>query len=75
MQDMGSTPGSGRFPGEGNLLQCSRLGNPMDRAAWWALGHGVAESDTVSVKIFREEERPVLRFSCSRCCRHEQVIK
>ena len=38
----------------------------MDRAAWWAVGHGVAESDRVSVTVFREEERPVLRYSCSR---------
>ena len=31
--DMGSVPGSGRFPGEGNSnpLQCSCLENPMDR--------------------------------------------
>ena len=34
--DMGSTPGSGRSPGEGNgnPLQYSCLGNPMDRGAW-----------------------------------------
>ena len=35
---MGLTPGSGRPPGEGNgnLLQYSGLGNPMDREAWRA---------------------------------------
>ena len=40
-------PGSGRSPGEGNgnPLQCSCLENPMDRGAWWATVHGVAESD------------------------------
>ena len=34
----GSIPGSGRSPGEGNgnPLQNSCLGNPMDRGAWWA---------------------------------------
>ena len=34
---MGSIPGLGRFPGVGNdnSLQCSCLGNPMDREAWW----------------------------------------
>jgi len=41
--------GLGRFPGEGNgySLQCSCLGNPMDRGAWWAAFHGVTkESDS-----------------------------
>ena len=40
-------PGSGRSPGEGNgnPLQYSCLGNPMDRGAWWAAVRGVAESD------------------------------
>ena len=35
-RDMGSIPGSGRYPGEvnGNPLQYSCLGNPMDREAW-----------------------------------------
>ena len=34
----GSIPGSGRSPGEGNgnPVQYSCLGNPMDRGAWWA---------------------------------------
>ena len=27
-------------------LQCSCLGNPMNRGAWWATVHGVAESWT-----------------------------
>ena len=46
--DLGSVPGSGRSPGEGksNPLQHSCLGNPMDRGAWWATVHGVAESQT-----------------------------
>ena len=45
--DMGSIPGLGRSLGEGNgnPLQYSCMGNPMDRGAWWALVHGVAESD------------------------------
>ena len=35
--DVGSIPGLGRSPGEGNgkPLQCSCLENPMDRRAWW----------------------------------------
>ena len=41
--DAGLIPGSGRSPGEGNgnPLQYSCLGNPMDRRAWWATVHGV----------------------------------
>ena len=45
--DMDSITGSGRSPGggNGNPLQYSCLGNPMDRGAWWATVHRVAESD------------------------------
>ena len=45
---MGSTPGLRRSPegGNGNALQYSCLENPMDRGAWWATVHGVAESWT-----------------------------
>ena len=44
--DLGSIPGSGRSPGEGNgnLLQYYCLENPMDRGAWQATVHGVAKS-------------------------------
>ena len=43
--DMGSIPGSGRFPGEGNgnPLLYSCLGNLMVRGAWWATVHGVTK--------------------------------
>ena len=45
---VGSISGSGRSPGEGNgnLLQYSCLGNPMDRGAWRATVYGVAKSRT-----------------------------
>ena len=40
---LGSIPESGRSPGEGNgnPLQYSRLGNPMDRGAWRTIVLGV----------------------------------
>ena len=46
--DLGSTPESGRSPGEGNdnPLQYSCLENPMDRGAWWATVNGVTKSWT-----------------------------
>ena len=39
-------PESGRFPGEGNgnLLQYSCLGSPMEKGAWQATIHGVAKA-------------------------------
>ena len=45
---MGLIPGSGKSPGEGNgnPLQYSCLGNPMDRGTWRAAAYGVTrESD------------------------------
>ena len=46
--DMGSIPGSGRSPGEGNgnPLRYSCLENPIDRGAWLATVHEVAKSQT-----------------------------
>ena len=46
-EDLGSIPGSGRSPGEGNgnPLQYSYLENHMNRGVFWATGHGVAKLD------------------------------
>ena len=43
-RDVGSIPGSGRYPGIGNdnLLQYSCLENSMNWEAKWAIVHGVA---------------------------------
>ena len=45
--DLGSIPGLGRCPGEGNNypLQYSCLENSIDRGAWWATVHGLQRVD------------------------------
>ena len=47
-RDLGSIPRSGRSPGDGNgnPLQYSWLGNPMDRGTWQAIVRAVAKSQT-----------------------------
>ena len=46
--DLGSVPGLGRSPGEGNGYppQYSCVDNPIDRGAWPATVHGVSKSGT-----------------------------
>ena len=48
--DTGSIPGLGRSSreGNGNPLQCSHGGNPMDRGTWWATVHEVAEESDMT---------------------------
>ena len=43
-------PGLGRSPreGNGNPLQCSCLGNPMDRGAWQATVHRVKKESEMT---------------------------
>ena len=52
-RDAGSIHGLGRSPGEGNgnPLQYSCLGNPMDRGAWWATVSGVAKEPYTTYKL------------------------
>ena len=47
-RDVSSIAGLGRSPGagNGNPLQYSCLGNPVDRGAWRAIVHGVVKSET-----------------------------
>ena len=49
IRDVGWIPGSGRSPGGGhsNSLRYSCLEKPMDRGAWWATVHGLAQSRTL----------------------------
>ena len=48
-EDLGSVPGSGKSPreGNGNPLQFCCLENAKDRGAWWATVHVVAKSWTL----------------------------
>ena len=72
--DLGSIPGLGRSPGEGNgnPLQYSCLEKPMDGGAWWATVNGVAKSRTrlsdftllTSYFIAREGNGNPLQYSC-----------
>ena len=56
--DVGSIPGLGRNPGEGNdnPLQYSCLGNPVDRGAWQAIVHGVKRDKSWQLNNKREEK-------------------
>ena len=62
--DLGSIPGSGRFPREenGNPLQYSCLENPMDGGAWWATVHGVTQSWT-PLSDFTPLQNPCSRYT------------
>ena len=66
--DPGSIPGSERSSGggNGNPLQCSGLGNPMDTGAWWAPAHRVAQSGTrrsdYATKLFLHRCVPLFGF-------------
>ena len=60
--DLGSIRGWGRSPGggPGKPLQCSCLENPLDRGAWWAIVHRVAESDTTPLFALNETGNVIL---------------
>ena len=47
--------------GNGNPLQYSCLGNPMDREAWWAIVHGVAKELDTTERLNNNEETSHVR--------------
>ena len=55
--DLGSIPGSGISPREGNdnPLQYSCLGNPMDREAWQVTVHGVMNELDMTYRLNTEK--------------------
>ena len=61
VRDMSSIPASGRAPGGeyGNPLQYSCLENPIDRGAWQATVHKIAESDPLK-RLSRHIRTPVV---------------
>ena len=70
---MQETPGLGRSPreGNGNPLQHSCLGNPMDRGAWWAKVHGVTKSLTQLSNFtftLKNDRFPILKVGIFCCC-------
>ena len=56
----------GRSPGEenDNLFQYSCLENLMDRGAWWAIVHGVAQSRTRLKQLSLHVPFEVILFFC-----------
>ena len=59
MGNLGSIPGSGRYPGErnGNPLQDSCLENPMERGVWQATVHRVTKKLNTTEHLYREENK------------------
>ena len=62
MGDVASIPGSGRSPRErnGNPLQYSSLGNPMDRRTWQTAARGVTKESDLVTKQPQRGASPVL---------------
>ena len=60
--DASSVPGSERSSGEGNgnPLQYSCLGNPMDREAWRATVHGVTKELDKTKRLKNNNKRPFI---------------
>ena len=65
--ELGGSPGEGN----GNLLQSSCLENPIDRRAWRATVHGVAEADRteqltliLSAVNTQRDKFPALHLAC-----------
>ena len=57
--DVGSIPGLGRSPGEGQLTPVILPGNGMDRGAWWAIVHGVTKDSDMTEKFNKSYSQSV----------------
>ena len=72
---MGSIPGSGRSPGEGNgnPLQYSCLENSMGRGAWRATVHGMTESDTTEHACMHASPGPMRVDAQPKCGKNHRA--
>ena len=63
-RDVGLIPGQARSRGEGNgnRLQYSCLGNPMDRGAWWAIVHWVVKESDTTYQLNNNNSNNILSF-------------
>ena len=81
IRDVCSISGSGRSPGggHGNPLQSSCLETPMDRGAWWATVHSIAESDTNEVLLLlllslrKQARKRKVKFTKINCTNSENI--
>ena len=53
--------------GNGNPLQCSCLGNPMDGGAWWAAVYGVAQSRTRLKRLSSSSSQVFIEHLKTKC--------
>ena len=74
---MGSVPGLGRFPGEGNdnPLQYSCLGTPMNRGAWRATVHGVAKEVDITWQLNTNNIQKLIVYLNTRMKKSQIQIK
>ena len=68
--DTDSIPGLGRYPkeGNGNPLQCSCLGNPMDRGAWRATVPEVVQESLIQTRVTKQQKPLIYICPCCCCC-------
>ena len=75
-RDAGLIPGLGRSPGEenGNPLQYSCLGNPMNRGAWWATVYGVAKGSDTTEQLNSSNKASVTTYHKLRALNQHKFI-